>query len=96
MNVNLTSENFTGNQALAGPGGFSIDSREIRARFGLGPFTGQLFIHAVGVAGQGFRVVVTGELDLASADRLNSSQISRDLPHTGEGARRLPGRVCPV
>ena len=33
---------------------------------------------------------------LASADRLNSSQISRDLPHTGEGARRLPGRVCPV
>ena len=33
---------------------------------------------------------------LASADRLNSSQISRDLPHTAEAARRLPGRVCPV
>lgn len=30
---------------------FAIDSREIRARFALGPFTGQLFVHAVGVAG---------------------------------------------
>ena len=33
---------------------------------------------------------------LASADRLDSSQISRDLPHTAEAVRRLPGRVCPV
>jgi len=33
---------------------------------------------------------------LALADRLDSSQISRDLPHTAEAARRLPGRVCPV
>ena len=32
-------------------GGFSIDSREVRARFGLGDFTGQLFIHAIGAAG---------------------------------------------
>lgn len=29
----------------------TLDSREIRARFGLGPFTGQLFIHVVGAAG---------------------------------------------
>ena len=28
-----------------------IDSKAVRARFGLGPFTGQLFIHAVGAAG---------------------------------------------
>ncbi|MBN8929068.1 MAG: hypothetical protein J0H19_20870 [Rhodospirillales bacterium] len=35
----------------AGPGGFSIDSRAVRERFGLGPFTGQLFIHAIGAAG---------------------------------------------
>jgi hypothetical protein len=35
----------------AGEGGFAIDSREVRARFGLGPFAGQLFLHAVGVAG---------------------------------------------
>jgi hypothetical protein len=37
--------------APAGPGGVTFDSREIRARFGLGPFTGQLFLHAIGVAG---------------------------------------------
>ena len=35
----------------AGPGGFSIDSREVRARFGLPAFTGQLFLHAIGAAG---------------------------------------------
>jgi hypothetical protein len=29
----------------------SIDSRAVRQRFGLGPFTGQLFLHAIGVAG---------------------------------------------
>ncbi|MFO0996538.1 MAG: hypothetical protein U1F33_07620 [Alphaproteobacteria bacterium] len=28
-----------------------LDSREIRARLGLGPFTGQLFIHVIGAAG---------------------------------------------
>ena len=28
-----------------------IDSRAVRERFGLGPFTGQLFIHAVGIRG---------------------------------------------
>ena len=35
----------------SGPGGYSINSRVIRQRFGLGPFTGQLFIHAIGSAG---------------------------------------------
>ena len=34
-----------------GAGGFSIDSADVRARFGLGAFTGQLFIHAIGAAG---------------------------------------------
>jgi len=38
----------------------------------------------------------TAAQHLASADRLDSSQISRDLPHTAEAVRRLPGRVCPV
>ncbi len=37
--------------APSGPGGISIDSAEVRARFGLPEFTGQLFIHALGVAG---------------------------------------------
>jgi hypothetical protein len=42
----------TWEQALpSGPGGYTIDSRQVRERFGLGPFTGQLFIHAIGVAG---------------------------------------------
>ena len=35
----------------AGEGGVAIDSAEIRVRFGLPEFTGQLFVHAVGVAG---------------------------------------------
>lgn len=34
-----------------GPGGIAIDSQEVRARFGLPPFAGQLFVHAIGVAG---------------------------------------------
>ena len=32
-------------------GGFAIDSGEVRARFGLPPFTGQLLLHAIGAAG---------------------------------------------
>ncbi|GAN77179.1 hypothetical protein [Acidisphaera rubrifaciens] len=39
-------------EALAdGPSGYALDSAEVRARFGLGPFTGQVFLHAVGAAG---------------------------------------------
>ncbi len=33
------------------PAGIVIDSAEVRERFGLGDFTGQLFLHAIGVAG---------------------------------------------
>ncbi len=32
-------------------GAIAIDSRDVRARFGLGDFTGQLFVHRVGAAG---------------------------------------------
>lgn len=35
----------------AGPGGVVIDSAEVRARFGLPEFAGQLFVHAIGAAG---------------------------------------------
>jgi hypothetical protein len=53
-------------QALPkGAGGFSIDSREVRARFGLPEFTGQLFLHAVGAAGHD---VVKYALDTYAAD----------------------------
>ncbi len=34
-----------------GEGGVVIDSSEVRTRFGLPAFTGQLFVHAIGVAG---------------------------------------------
>jgi len=34
-----------------GPGGIAIDSAEVRARFGLPEFAGQLFVHAIGAAG---------------------------------------------
>ena len=34
-----------------GAAGIMIDSREVRARFGLPEFAGQLFVHAIGVAG---------------------------------------------
>jgi len=33
------------------PAGIVIDSAKVRERFGLGDFTGQLFLHAIGVAG---------------------------------------------
>ncbi|MDE2006147.1 MAG: hypothetical protein KGI51_06245, partial [Rhodospirillales bacterium] len=49
----------------AGPGGFSIDSREVRARFGLSAFTGQLFLHAIGAAGHD---VVKYALDTFASD----------------------------
>ncbi len=48
-----------------GAGGFSIDSREVRARFGLVAFTGQLFLHAIGVAGHD---VVKYALDIYGED----------------------------
>jgi hypothetical protein len=37
--------------APAGAGGIILDSADVRRRFGLPPFIGQLFLHAVGVAG---------------------------------------------
>jgi hypothetical protein len=56
-------------------GGFVIDSREIRRRFGLGPFTGQLFIHAVGVAGHD---VVKYALDTYATDNGASLSCTHD------------------
>ena len=41
----------TWEEALPDDGGFALDSRAIRARFGLPAFAGQLLIHAIGVAG---------------------------------------------
>ena len=48
-----------------GPGGVAIDSREVRARFGLPEFEGHLFMHAVGSQGHD---VVKYVLDVFSSD----------------------------
>jgi hypothetical protein len=61
--------------APAGPGGYVLDSQEVRARFGLGPFTGQLFIHAVGVAGHD---VVKYALDTYATDNGASLSCTHD------------------
>jgi hypothetical protein len=61
--------------APAGAGGYVLDSREIRARFNLGPFTGQLFLHAVGVAGHD---VVKYALDTYATDNGVSLSCTHD------------------
>jgi hypothetical protein len=66
----------TWEQALPrGPGGFSIDSRQVQDRFGLAPFTGQLFIHAIGVAGHD---VVKYALDTYASDNGASLSCTHD------------------
>ena len=59
----------------SGPGGFSIDSRLVRDRFGLAAFTGQLFIHAIGVAGHD---VVKYALDTYASDNGASLSCTHD------------------
>jgi len=49
----------------AGVGSYAIDSCEVRRKFKLGEFTGQLFVHAVGVAGHD---VVKYALDVYGED----------------------------
>ena len=56
-------------------GGFVIDSGEIRARFNLPPFTGQLFLHAVGIAGHD---VVKYALDTFATDNGASLSCTHD------------------
>ena len=58
-----------------GPGGIAIDSREIRNRFDLPPFTGQLFVHAIGVAGHD---VVKYALDTYASDNGASLSCTHD------------------
>ncbi|WP_342628676.1 hypothetical protein AAC691_01175 [Nguyenibacter vanlangensis] len=52
-----------------------IDSRAVRARFGLKPFVGQLFVHAVGVAGHD---VVKYALDTYGTDGNRSLSVTHD------------------
>ena len=63
-------------QALPnGAGGFTIESQDVRQRFGLGAFTGQLFIHAIGVAGHD---VVKYALDTYASDNGASLSCTHD------------------
>ncbi len=59
----------------SGPAGIAIDSREVRARFHLPEFTGQLFIHAIGVAGHD---VVKYALDTIGAGNERSLSVTHD------------------
>ena len=59
----------------SGPGGFAIESKAIRSRFGLAAFTGQLFIHAIGVAGHD---VVKYALDTYASDNGASLSCTHD------------------
>jgi hypothetical protein len=59
----------------AGPCGYSIDSRAVRERFGLPEFTGQLFVHAIGVAGHD---VVKYALDTYASDNGGSLSCTHD------------------
>ncbi len=62
-------------EIAAGPCGFSIDSRAVRERFGLAEFTGQLFVHAIGVAGHD---VVKYALDTYASDNGSSLSCTHD------------------
>jgi hypothetical protein len=62
-----------------GPGGFAIDSRDIRTRFDLPPFTGQLLVHAIGANGHD---VVKYALDTyASAPDASDNAASLSCTH---------------
>ncbi len=58
-----------------GPAGITIDSRDVRARFALPPFEGQLFIHAIGVAGHD---VVKYALDTYGSGNEPSLSVTHD------------------
>jgi hypothetical protein len=62
-------------EIAAGPCGFSIESRAVRERFGLQEFTGQLFVHAIGVAGHD---VVKYALDTYASDNGGSLSCTHD------------------
>src|SRR3984957_10907127 len=59
----------------AGPCGFSLHRRVVRERLGLPEFTGQLFVHAIGVAGHD---VVKYALDTYASDNGSSLSCTHD------------------
>jgi hypothetical protein len=76
--------------APGGAGGYVIDSQEIRARFSLPAFTGQMFIHAVGVAGHD---VIKYALDTYATD--NGASLSCTHDANAWPAERFAGLPAP-
>ncbi len=72
----------------AGPGGIAIDSAEVRARFGLPEFAGQLFIHAIGAAGHD---VVKYALDTYGGDSLSVTHDANAWPSDRYAGMPAPG-----
>ncbi|HLJ63692.1 MAG TPA: hypothetical protein VKT70_06285 [Stellaceae bacterium] len=60
-----------------GIGTFVLDSREIRRRFGLPPFTGQIFLQVIGAAGHD---VVKYALDIIGPQTLSSTHDANSWP----------------
>ena len=58
-----------------GTSGIALDSRDIRRRFGLSPFTGQLFVHVVGAKGHD---TVKYALDIFATDGGSSLSCTHD------------------
>jgi hypothetical protein len=77
-----------------GPSGFSIDSRDVRERFNLPPFTGQLFLHAVGAIGHD---VVKYALDTFASDAASPWRASLSCTHDANAwpADRYAGLPAP-
>jgi hypothetical protein len=71
-----------------GPGAIVLDSREVRARFGLPEFSGQLFLHVVGAAGHD---VVKYALDVFGGDSLSATHDANAWP-----ADRYAGLPAPA
>jgi len=82
--------------APAGPGGFAIDSQELRARFGLGPFVGQLFVHVVGATGHDVVKYALDTYDSAGGPSLSCTHDANAWPsdrYAGLPAPREDERV---
>ena len=71
-----------------GAGGIMIDSAEVRARFELPEFAGQLFIHAIGAAGHD---VVKYALDTYGGDSLSVTHDANAWPSDRYAGMPAPG-----
>src|SRR4029079_14314271 len=74
------------------PRAIEIDSREVRARFGLGDYAGQLFLHAIGAAGHD---VVKYALDVLGEERGLDSALSCTHDANAWPADRYAGLPAP-